>query len=92
MMMTASNYRGEELQKRGVPFPVVARENLLEYSIELARTLAEKPRASLVILKNHLVASLREELPKVIEQEVAMHDLTFHQPEVSLRINTRFGK
>ena len=92
MMMTAANYRGEELQKRGVPFPVIAREEILAYSIDLAKNLAEKPRESLVILKNHLVASLREELPKIIAQEVAMHELTFHQPEVSVRINTRFGR
>ena len=92
MMLTAATYRGEELQRRGVPFPVVPRESVLQHSIELARSLAEKPRGSLVTLKNHLVAPLRAQLPRFIEQEVAMHELTFHQPEVRDRIEEFFGR
>lgn len=92
MMLTAQTYRGEELHKRGVPFPVLPRHSVLTHALELARNLAEKPRVSLVTLKDHLVAPLREQLPKFIEQEVAMHELTFHQPEVKGRIDAFFGK
>lgn len=92
MMLTAATYRGEELQRRGVPFPVVARDRVLQHAFELARSLAEKPRASLVTLKNHLVAPLKAQLPVFIEQEIAMHELTFHQPEVKDRIEVFFGK
>lgn len=92
MLLTAKNYRGEELQIRGIPFPVVPREKVLEHALELAKSLVEKPRVSLVALKDHLVASLREELPKVIQEEVMMHDKTFRQPEVRNRIETLFGK
>lgn len=92
MMLTAGNYRGEDLHRRGVPFPVLPRENVLDHARELARSLAEKPRVSLVALKDHLVAPLRAELPAFIEQEVAMHELTFHQPEVRDRIEAFFGK
>ncbi len=92
MMLTASTYRGEELQNRGVPFPVIPRENVLEHAFELAKSLAEKPRVSLVTLKDHLVTPLREQLPKFIEQEIAMHELTFHQLEVKDRIEAFFGK
>lgn len=92
MMLTAGNYRGEDLHRRGVPFPVLPRENVLDHARELARSLAEKPRVSLVALKDHLVAPLRAELPGFIEQEVAMHELTFHQPEVRDRIEAFFGK
>jgi len=92
MMMTAQTYRGEELQKRGVPFPVVPRETVLAHAMELARSLAEKPRVSLVTLKNHLVGPLRAQLAGFIEQEIVMHELTFHQSEVRERIETFFGK
>jgi polyketide biosynthesis enoyl-CoA hydratase PksI len=92
MMLTGSTYRGEELQRRGVPFPVVPRESVLEHALELARNLAEKPRMSLVTLKDHLVAPLREQLPRFIEQEIAMHERTFHQPGVKDRIEAFFGK
>jgi polyketide biosynthesis enoyl-CoA hydratase PksI len=92
MMLTAGTYRGEDLQKRGVPFQVLPRESVLPQALELAATLAEKPRLSLVTLKDHLVAPLREQLPRFIEQELAMHQLTFHQPEVKQRIDAVFGK
>jgi polyketide biosynthesis enoyl-CoA hydratase PksI len=92
MLLTAKTYRGEELQIRGIPFPVVPREMVLEYALDLAKTLADKSRISLIALKDHLVASFREELPKVIRQEVLMHEKTFSQPEVKERIKTLFGK
>lgn len=92
ILLNAGNYRGADLEKRGVPFPVLPRDQVLSYALELARQLAEKPRISLITLKDHLVARLREELPAVIEREVAMHDQTFHQPEVRQRVMEFFGK
>lgn len=92
MMLAAGTYRGEELQKRGVPFPVLPRESVLTHALELAATLAEKPRIALVTLKDHLVASLREQLPRFVERELAMHEITFHHPDVKDRIQAAFGK
>ena len=92
MLMSARNFRGEELAKRGVPFPVLPRLEVLPYAQQLAHDIAEKPRTSLVTLKSHLVRTLRQDLPAVIEQEIAMHDLTFHRPEVKERIDKLFGK
>lgn len=92
MMLSAATYRGEELQRRGVPFPVLPREQIMPRALELASSLAEKPRFSLVTLKDHLVAALRKELPAYIEQEVIMHDQTFNQPEVKGRIEGLFGR
>ena len=83
MMLSASAYRGEELQKRGIPFAVLPREGVLPRALELARTLAEKPRLSLVTLKNHLVGSIREQMPRMIEQEVAMYQLTSQQTDAN---------
>jgi len=65
---------------------------VLAASLKLAAELAEKPRDSLIILKNHLVASLRDELPGIIKQEVEMHQKTFHQTEVKENINALFGR
>ena len=91
MMFSAKTYRGRDLQHRGVPFPVVPREEAMEYALELATTIADKPRVSLVTLKDHLVADLRERLPGAIEKELIMHEKTFHQPEVRDRIQRLFG-
>jgi len=92
LLFTANNYRGAELEKRGIPFRVLPRIEVVPYAMELARELAEKPRISLVTLKDHLVAFLREKLPAVIEKEIAMHDATFHLPETKERIMRLFGK
>ena len=92
LLLTAANYRGAELEKRGIPFPVLPRKEVLDYAQQLARQVAEKPRLSLITLKDHLVAPLRAQLPKTIDQEVAMHEKTFHQPEVKDRITELFGK
>ena len=88
LLLNAGNYRGADLEKRGVPFPVYTRAEVPGQ----ARQIAEKPRFSLITLKDHLVAPLRQELPGIIAQEVAMHAKTFHQPEVKERIMTLFGK
>ncbi len=92
LLFTADNYRGAELEKRGIPFPVFPRKDVVNHALELARSLAEKPRISLITLKDHLVASLREKLPTFIEKEIVMHEKTFHLPEVKERILKLFGK
>ncbi len=91
MLMNAARYRGEELGNRGVPFPVVPRKEVLETALQLASGLAEKPRDSLIILKDHLVTSLRKDLPEIIEQEVIMHQKTFQLTEVKEKITELFG-
>lgn len=90
LLMTAASYRGEELASRGIGFPVVPRAQVLERAIELARQLSAKPRHSLVALKAHMTARLREALPAVTELEVAMHEQTFRHPEVQERIKNLF--
>ncbi|MEH7132199.1 polyketide synthase [Priestia megaterium] len=92
LLLSARNYRGAELEKRGIPFPVLPRDKVLDYALELARSLVEKPRVSLITLKEHLVRPIREALPTIIEQEIAMHEKTFHQEEVKDRITTMFGQ
>jgi polyketide biosynthesis enoyl-CoA hydratase PksI len=91
MMLTANTYRGEELQQRGLLFPVVPREKVVAHALDIAGALADKPRVSLVALKAHLTAHLRAGLPGTVAEEVAMHAITFAQPEVKARIATLFG-
>jgi len=92
MLLSARTYRGADLEKRGIPFPVLPRADVLPYAQQLARDLAEKPRVSLVTLKSHLVAEMRAQLPAVVAQEVTMHDQTFHPAEVKDLIRNGFGK
>jgi polyketide biosynthesis enoyl-CoA hydratase PksI len=91
MLFTARNYRGEELAQRGLAVPVVPRKEVLPYARRMAALMAEKPRLSLITLKQHMTRNLREQLPKAIEMEVRMHDATFGQDEVADRIDQLFG-
>ncbi|MFY0578001.1 enoyl-CoA hydratase [Cystobacter fuscus] len=90
MLISAKTYYGHDLKKRGISFPVLPRAEVMPYALELAETIAEKPRLSLITLKDHLVAGLRAELPGYIEREVAMHEKTFHQPEVRDLIKSQY--
>jgi polyketide biosynthesis enoyl-CoA hydratase PksI len=92
MLLSARTYRGAELERRGVPFAVLPRAEVLGHALELAQEMAEKPRISLITLKRHLVAKLRGELAGVVAEEVAMHEQTFHRPEVKERIELTFGR
>nr|AFV96142.1 polyketide synthase [Cylindrospermum licheniforme UTEX B 2014]ARU81122.1 CylH [Cylindrospermum licheniforme UTEX B 2014] len=91
MMYTAQNYRGKELFKKGIPFPVVPRKEVLNHALMLGYKIAEKPRLSLVTLKEHLTSEIKKRLPEVLEKELKMHDITFHQLEVANRIETIYG-
>jgi polyketide biosynthesis enoyl-CoA hydratase PksI len=71
MLLSARTYRGVDLEKRGVPFAVLPRSE--------------------VLLKNRLVADLREQLPAHVEHELAMHEATLHTPEVATRIARIFA-
>ncbi|UTH76444.1 polyketide synthase [Chromobacterium sp. IIBBL 290-4] len=90
MLLSAANYSGATLEARGVPFSVLSRNQVLAHALGIAAELADKPRLSLMTLKRHLNRKLQAALPSIIEQELAMHALTMHQPEVRHRISTLF--
>ncbi|HEX4019699.1 MAG TPA: SDR family NAD(P)-dependent oxidoreductase [Acidobacteriaceae bacterium] len=90
MMYTAKWFRGEELEKRGAPFVFRPAAEVLDQAIEMARMLAEKPRESLTVLKQRLSSSILEELPRVLAEEVRMHDRTLQNPIVKERIRQQF--
>lgn len=92
MLFTARTFRGADLEKRGIPFPVLTRSEVIPYAYELAEDIAKKPRISLITLKDHMMGPIRKELEGVIKKEIEMHNVTFHQPEVRDRIMTLFGK
>lgn len=92
LLFTARNYYGHELRARGASPRVVKRADVIPNALSMARDLADKPRLALTELKRNLAAELREALPAAIEKEIAMHLVTFSQPEVRSRIEARFGR
>ena len=92
MLMNGANFRGAELEERGIPFKILPRKEVVEYATELAISVAEKSRKALIILKDHLLRNIKSEISGVIEKELIMHSLTIHDKEVVTRINSLFGK
>ncbi len=90
MLMNGDDFQGAELQRRGVPLPVLPRKEVVPYAMKLACGIAEKPRESIVTLKAHMVRELRELLDETVRLEIEMHKKTFHRPEVRHRIEQMF--
>lgn len=90
MLFSANNYHGSKLRERGVQAQVVTKHEVIPTALQLARELADKPRTSLKLLKTHLTKSIKQELPAIIKEELAMHEVSFAQPEVRERIETLF--
>lgn len=92
MLFSAKNYHGGELKERNAQVMVIKKNEVISTALSLAKELAEKPLISLKILKAHRVQKIKEELPAIIEQEVAMHEITFKLPEVQERVEKMFGQ
>lgn len=90
MMFSARNYHGEELGKRNGNIKVVKKENVIKEALILAKEIAEKPLPSLKLLKKQCAQSIKKALPLVIEQELAMHEISFRLPEVKENIKKLF--
>jgi polyketide biosynthesis enoyl-CoA hydratase PksI len=91
LLFTGESYRGEDLARRGAPFPIVAREEVVDAAMTLARALAEKPRDALMILKDRWARPLRRRLKAVVAHELRMHERTVSRPEVAARIEASYG-
>jgi polyketide biosynthesis enoyl-CoA hydratase PksI len=86
MLMNGEDFLGADLQKRGVPLPVLPRKEVLPHALSLARGLAQKPRASLIALKAHMVGSIKADLGTTVQLEIEMHKKTLHLPAVRDKI------
>ena len=92
MLYCGRNYKGSELKSRGVQLQVVPQDEVISAALEMAEELADKPRIALTTLKKHLTKPIVAALPQIINDEVAMHEITFTTPEVKERIERMFLK
>jgi 3-oxoacyl-(acyl-carrier-protein) synthase/thioesterase domain-containing protein/enoyl-CoA hydratase/carnithine racemase/acyl carrier protein len=93
ILYTGNNFYGSELAAKGFPFPVLSRKEVLPYALQLAKTLAEAPRETLIALKDLMAESIRAKVSSAYEKELKMHEKTFvNQSEVKERIQSRYGQ
>lgn len=91
MLMTAQKYHGGILKSRGASALIVDKKEVVAKALEIAENMADTPRTSLTLLKQHLTQDLKKELDAVIAKELKMHEYSFAQPEVEERILRLFG-
>lgn len=77
VLLSAQAFSGRELKHHGIKMPVVPRREVFNYALALASHLASSSRSVLVEQKRRRCRSIRERLPAVFAQELAMHDKTF---------------
>ncbi|GFN30064.1 SDR family NAD(P)-dependent oxidoreductase [Paenibacillus xylaniclasticus] len=93
ILFTGTRYSGSDLAAKGIPFPVLPRNEVVPHAIQLARKLSESPRESLIELKNHMAQPIRGKLEATIEKEIKMQDITFvNQHDVKERIQSAYGQ
>jgi len=89
MMFTADSISGKALKEKGAPLDIKPRAQVLPEAILKARSLAEKPIDALKLLKSTLSKRVLENLPRVVDEELAMHEETIKRPDVRRTIETR---
>jgi acyl transferase domain-containing protein/enoyl-CoA hydratase/carnithine racemase/acyl carrier protein len=93
ILLTAREFQGRELKRRGIAMPVMPRNEVFDYALALANHLALSSRQQLVQQKNQRSRSIRQRLPAVFAQELAMHDKTFvGNRDVIDNINRHFNE
>jgi acyl transferase domain-containing protein/enoyl-CoA hydratase/carnithine racemase/acyl carrier protein/SAM-dependent methyltransferase/NADP-dependent 3-hydroxy acid dehydrogenase YdfG len=85
-LLSGRPYTGRELRTRGVRLQVLSRGDVEEAAMQLARQIAQQPRADLVRLKQQWRAGLLEHLEEVYPRELAMHEKTFVGQEDTLAL------
>jgi acyl transferase domain-containing protein/enoyl-CoA hydratase/carnithine racemase/acyl carrier protein len=90
-LLTANEYAGVDLKKKGLPLPVLPRKEVVAAAFTLARQIAQHSRSSLVAAKHQLTRHLQEQLEETYRLELYMHDKTFVGHAATLKqINSNF--
>lgn len=92
ILYTARTYRGGDLEKRGIPYAVLPRAEVLAHAQRLAEQLADAPRISLINLKKLLIAPWRHTFDELFEKELTSLTATIQHAEVGQLINARYGQ
>jgi polyketide biosynthesis enoyl-CoA hydratase PksI len=90
MLLTAKNYFGRELRERGAPVRIVAKAEVVELALSLAREIADKPLVSLRELKRSFYESVRDEQTTAVQKELRMQANVFAHSEVIERIQSLY--
>ncbi len=88
--MNAGSYRGADLEKEGFLLRCCPCRSVRLCSGAGARTGGKAEKLT-GYTERSFGCPLRDQLPRVIEQELMMHEKTFHHEEVKSRIKGLYG-
>jgi polyketide biosynthesis enoyl-CoA hydratase PksI len=89
LLYTGELRRGRDFAGRGVNH-VLPRTEVRSRALDIARRIAEKPRESLLLLKESLSAPRRATLAAARAEEARMHAVTFARPETLQAITDHY--
>jgi polyketide biosynthesis enoyl-CoA hydratase PksI len=90
MLLTAKFYKGRELKGRGLFNHVVPADQVRDLAWDIARSMADKPRPVLEMVKDTLAGPRRAALHTAFSRECLMHKISFNQPEIWSVINGNY--
>jgi polyketide biosynthesis enoyl-CoA hydratase PksI len=86
MLFTGQTLKGKHFENRGGFNYVMPRSDIWGKAIDLATRIAEKPRTSLVLLKQSLAAGRKQIYEGALAAEAPMHRKAFAAPDIITRI------
>lgn len=92
MQYTGTFYKGSHFAGRSSFSDILPREEVYGKAMVVARSIAEKPRLSLMVLKKYLSMERRRTFEETITVESMMHDITLHQESMSEYIDSQYVK
>lgn len=91
-MLTAQEYSGNELKKKGLSITILPRKNVVSEAMSLAQQIARHSRHQSMSLKQQWNQPFYELLEETFQLELAMHEKTFvGQSEAFEQIQNRFS-
>ncbi|WP_162007342.1 polyketide synthase [Yersinia pestis] len=90
MMVTGNYIRGSELKGKCCFNYILSRAMVMEKAIELATSIAEKPRHSLELLKKYMSIDRRKMLEETSTIEAFMHHIAFNQSNIEQQIQDNY--
>lgn len=90
MLFGGQNFQGKQLKQWGVDATFAKRLEVVNTALNMAKIIAESSREKLIRLKQQLTKIDHIMLPRFIEQEIAMHKISFKLPEVKYKIEQLF--
>lgn len=87
MMFTARSYTGKQLKNRNAGIIFRAKNDVLTEALQIAKSIADKPRNTICVLKKELSHRILDKLLICIKRENEMHKETFTTDEVKDRIS-----